>query len=97
MNKLPKRWYIENKYPEVRRYLAELKKVPAILSPAWEYTRKSGGGYKYIGDEGYNDDSYHGANAWKEDTYIHNMDQITIEEFRLATQKDEIINTYPIY
>lgn len=88
-DKLPKYWMIENKYQEVRDFMAEKYNEPDIKG--WK-------SYDFIG--WCNASNYSGclgaqkrAHYWEENKAV----ELTIEQFRQMTRKEEIINEYSIF
>lgn len=77
MNKLPEKWCIENDYQEVRDYLAEKYNILDVKD--WEYV--------YIGYDGCS--SHKGVHGCSLGSFEPGTVQITIEEFKKYTSKQE--------
>jgi hypothetical protein len=67
----PKYWYIENKYPEVRLYLANIYKIEEVIDWNYDYIGYDGT-FKYEGIHGISGNPIH---------FYNNAVKITIEQF----------------
>lgn len=87
---LPARWYIHNVHEEVRMYLQ---------ATHGHGTGKFWEGYTYIGYVAEESTSHQGVFACGSESSMERKraTKLTIEEFKKAFKKDEIINDYPIY
>ena len=79
---LHKYWFIENKYPEVREYLAEKYKVKGII--IWRQECVGFDGCSYHNE-------CHGA---PRNSFYNDAKEITIEQFREMTNQEP---SYEIY